>query len=191
MSFIQKSWPILNENREKGHPIVGHTLGAYYYPGFFMPECFDGTIVDADEVFAVFLTKLNKISDGKNDGILCILLTSNQYIPVFGMAFVGKISFFSLNKFRSKGGREEVIELMTSLCPKLAYPVCEAKELKKIIKSEEVMRGKMGKDFTLRQIRDAEMNLGIFASSVFAKGTAIISPAIIAYMGYALDKPNT
>ncbi len=124
---------------------LSSTVGASYSGSFFVPTCYEGMIVDAEDVFAVGYTTDYKTDMGSNEMILCAIFTNDPYIPVFPMIYVGKLGIFDFMKGRK--GRAGVNALFEAMCPNLTYPVGDIKQLKKQIKQEKLVRGKI--DITL------------------------------------------
>lgn len=139
---------------------VSSTMGAAYSGTFFVPTHYEGMIVDAEDVFAVGYTSDYKLSGGNSEVILCAVFTNDPYVPVFPMIYVGKIGFFAVTK--SKKGREGVNALFESMCPNLTYPVGDIKQLKKAIKQDGTVKGKLESKFMLDQISNASVSTGIF-----------------------------
>lgn len=139
---------------------VSSTMGAAYSGTFFVPTHYEGMIVDAEDVFAVGYTSDYKLSGGNSEVILCAGFTNDPYVPVFPMIYVGKIGLFAVTK--SKKGREGVNALFESMCPNLTYPVGDIKQLKKAIKQDGTVKGKLESKFMLDQISNASVSTGIF-----------------------------
>lgn len=139
---------------------VNLTAGAVFKNCFFCPTTYFGTIVDARDVFAVGYISDYKMSSGDCDAILCAVFTDDPYIPVFPMVFYSEKKFFEFAK--SKKGREYIENLFNDMCPCLTYPVCELKQLKKIIKEEGKVRGNIDIKFMLNRISDATYSSGMF-----------------------------
>ena len=139
---------------------VSVTTGAAYGGSFFIPTRYEGMVVDAADVFAVGYTTDYRIQAGLDEVILCAVFTNDPYVPVFPMIYVGKTGFFELSK--SKKGREGVNAIFESMCPNLTYPVDDLKVLKKTLKQEGSVRGKLELKFVLEQISNATSSCGIF-----------------------------
>ncbi len=139
---------------------ISSTMGAAYTGYFFVPTQYEKTIVDAQDVFAVGYTNDYKLEAAKSEVILCAVFTNDPYIPVFPLVYVGKLGFFEIMK--SKKGRQGVEALFESICPNLTYPVQDLKKLKKQIKSDGSVNGKIDQKTMLDMISSAEVSAGIF-----------------------------
>lgn len=135
---------------------------AYAARGIFCPTQYEGVAVAAEDVFAVAYCrdyKLVQSQDQANvEALLCVVFTNDPYIPVFPMVYFGKIGLFAI---KSKSGRMGVEETFSRRCPNLAYPVMEAKQLKKILKGE-ASKGKIDSQAMLKYLSDAGSSIGIF-----------------------------
>ena len=161
---------------------VSNTIGAAYTNKFFVPTAFSKTIVDAQDVFAVAYTDDFKLQSATDEVILCAVFTNDPYIPVFPMAFLGKLGFFEIRK--SKKGREGAAQLFEGMCPNLTYPVQDLKQLKKQIKSEDTVKGKIDKQFMLDRISDASLSSGIFDTKKMFDALLPDSAAMLDKIGY-------
>lgn len=161
------------------------TRGAAYSGTFFCPTEYEGMIVDAGDVFAVgYTTDINYESDIK-EAILCVAFTNDPYVPVFPMVYVGKKGLFEFKK--SKKGREGVEALFESMCPNLKYPVCELRKLKKQIKQEGEVNGKVDSKFMLEQMDDAINCSGFFDTEKMGNKLISGSAAMLDSIGYIQD----
>ena len=172
-------------NEAKGRPIVKYTTGGYYSPGFFMPEQYDGTIIDADDVFAVCVTQDAGQSSVFNEAIKVVFFTNDPYIPVFWLLFWGKTKLLSLST-KSKKGREAIMDHFSEICPNLTYPICDLKELKKMIKADDAVKGNVDKKFILKQLSDAGMSYGFYDAKK-TSNRALYTHYIIGKMGYGVE----
>lgn len=120
-----------------------NTMGAAYTDSFFALTGYESTIVDAEDVFAVGFTSDYRLKGNNEEVILCAVFTNDPYIPVFPMVYLGKRGMFELMK--SKAGRASVAATFEYMCPNLKYPVGDLKELTKIVKKEETVRGNIEK----------------------------------------------
>ncbi len=139
---------------------VTSTMGAAYSGYFFAPTQYEKTIVDAEDVFAVGYTNDYKLESAGSEVILCAVFTNDPYIPVFPLIYVGKLGFFEIMK--SKKGRQGVEALFEAMCPNLTYPVQDLKKLKKQIKADGSVNGKIEMKDILDMISSAEVSTGIF-----------------------------
>lgn len=158
------------------------TMGAVYTDRFFCPTYYDRMIVDAADVFAVGFTSDHKIQDGSKEVILCSIFTNDPYVPVFPMVYVGEIGLFEISK--SKKGRESVAALFESMCPNLTYPVGDIKQLKKQIKQEGMVRGKLDSKFVLEQISNASVSVGLFDTTKMSSYISSATSNLLDSIGY-------
>lgn len=161
------------------------TIGAAYCENFFAPTDYDGTIVDAEDVFAVGYTSDFRFQDTSTEVILCVVFTNDPYVPVFPMVYFGKIGFFELTK--SKKGRANVNELFEAICPNLTYPVGDIKQLKRQIKQEGIVRGNLDSKFVLEQISDVSLCSGLFDAKKMCGQLLMDSAAMLDGIGYIQD----
>ena len=138
---------------------IGTTYGAAYAGKFFCLTQYDEVIIDVEDVFAVGFTSDSKMELGNIEAILCAVFTNDSYIPVFPMVLFGEKGVFDM---KSKKGREMTVALFEKLCPNLTYPVGDIKQLKKQIKQDGSVKGKVDIKFMLEQISNAEIGFGIF-----------------------------
>jgi hypothetical protein len=136
------------------------TAGAAYTGYFFAPTTFEKTIVDAQDVFAVGITRAAGAQQDGKEVIMCVVFTNDPYIPVFPMIYVGKLGFFEIMK--SKKGRAGVESMFETLCPNLTYPVQDIKKLKKQIKEEGIVKGNLTEKFMFDQMSNASAGTGLF-----------------------------
>lgn len=165
---------------------VSSTMGSAYSGEFFVPTHYEGMIVDAKDIFAVGYTSDYKLSGGNTEVILCAIFTNDPYVPVFPMIYVGKIGFFSVTK--SKKGREGVNALFESMCPNLKYPVGDIKQLKKMIKQEETIKGNLESKFMLDQISNASVSSGIFDTKKMHSDLLPGSATMLDRIGYIQEE---
>ena len=158
------------------------TLGAAYTSRFFVPTYGKGMVVDAEDIFAVCYTSDYRLTANSSEVILCAVFTNDPYIPVFPMVFLGKTGMFELLK--SKKGRENVKATFESNCPKLTYPVMELKEMKKIVKKEESVRGNIDKKFMLKNMEDAHYSSGLFDTRGLSERLGEYTEALMEEYGY-------
>ena len=161
---------------------VSSTMGAIYSGNFFCPTDYEGVIVDAKDVFAVAYTTDRKLDVGYNEAILCAVFTNDPYVPVFPMIYVGKTGIFEYSK--SKKGRESVGALFESMCPNLAYPVGDIKQLKKQIKHEDTVKGNLDVKFVLEKLEDAAASAGIFDTTKMHSNLLPDSATMLDNIGY-------
>lgn len=141
--------------------MMNSTIGATYSNNFFALTTYEKVFVDVRDVFAVCYCSDNRMKLVTNDEvILCAVFTNDPYIPVFPVVYIGKKGFFELTK--SKMGRQAVQEHFTTLCPNLTYPVCDVKDLKRMVKSETIIRGNIEKNLLLEKLFDVSVGAGLF-----------------------------
>lgn len=135
---------------------------AYATKGFFCLTQYEGVVVDAEDVFAVAYCRDLKLVQSQDqasmEALLCVAFTNDPYIPVFPVVYFGKIGLFAM---KSKSGRLGVEETFSRRCPKLAYPVMEVKEMKKILKGE-ASKGNIDSQTMLKYLSDAGSGTGMF-----------------------------
>lgn len=112
-----------------------------------------------EDVFAVGLTSNCQFHEGGVDTILCVLFTNDPYIPVAPVFLKENWNYLKWEKAKK---RKFVTEFFEFICPNLTYPVQELKSLKKLIKSEENVKGNIEKKDILKYISNAETASGIF-----------------------------
>lgn len=134
--------------------------GAYLTSHFIGLTDFEGTIVDMEDVFAAAYTSVRLSKDATTESIMSVAFTNDPYIPVFAMVTDGEVGLFSM---KSKSGRKNLEAIFSGLCPNLAYPVMELKELKKTVK-EEGSKGKISDADMLKYISDASSKTGLFTA---------------------------
>lgn len=161
---------------------ISNTIGAAYTAEFFAPTNYSGMIVDASDIFAVGFTTDASLNSISNEAILCAVFTNDPYVPVFPVIYSGKISFFELTK--SKKGRADVVEMFTTMCPNLTYPVGDLKQLKKQIVQEEKVRGNIDKKFMLGQIKNASISFELFDTKKMGSYLNIKSAEMLDEIGY-------
>jgi len=154
---------IIKKYAESSDKQITNILGMCYAEGIFAPVDFDGTIVDADDVFAavysydIDFTIRKKATD---KFVLWVLFTNDPYLPVLPLVYIQSVNFGELliNKKRN-----DFIPVIEKQCPNLKYPVSNLKEFEKIIQSEYTVRSsKLDKEFILQQIYDAMNRINLF-----------------------------
>ncbi len=163
-----------------------YMLGASFTGGFFIPSEFERVVVDAEDVFAVGYASDSGLMGFNTDVIVCAIFTNDPYIPVLPMMYAGSTGLFS---FKSKAARQDIKAIMESVCPNLKYPVQELKQLKKQIKTENVVRGNINQKYMLDFISSATSAAGIFDAK-FMHGDEIIgmgTASLLDQYGYILD----
>lgn len=157
-------------------------IGASHSRKFFCPNQYEKMIVDAEDIFAVGFTSDHRMQIESSEAILCAVFTNDPYVPVFPMVYVEKIGFFGITK--SKKGRAAVASLFENICPNLTYPVEDIKQLKKQIKKEDVVKGKLSKEFMLEQIEKVSVGSGIFNTKKMRSDLDYYSAKMLEEMGY-------
>lgn len=165
---------------------VKSTIGAGYTEQFFVPTSYEGLIVDAKDIFAVGFGTDFKLHSGSDEVILCAVFTNDPYVPVFPMVYVGKTSFFELTK--SKKGRANVSAIFESICPNLTYEVGDLKQLKKQIKNDGSVKGKLDSQFVLDKIEDALCSRGLFNTKDMYSNMYASSATMLDEMGYIYEE---
>lgn len=171
-----------------GASCLNRTMGAAYGQGFFVPTKYENMIVDAEDVFAVgYTTDIKDLQAAKErkDSVLCVVFTNDPYVPAFPMIYEGKMRIYEV--FKSKKVREGVAAKFELGCPNLTYPVCDVKQLKKLLKQEEEVRGNLSKEFMLKQIDDITGGWGMFNSKKMTHELPYRSVQMIEEMGYIQD----
>ena len=167
------------------HSMITSTVGAAYGDDLFIPTGFEKMAVAAEDVFAVALATDFRTDSLSHEQILCALFTNDPYVPVFPMMYEAKLGFFDFMK--SKKGREALKIVFEQKCHNLTYPVGELKELKKTIKKERTVNGKMDPDFALERISVADLNMGVFATKKLQGSLTPQTTAMLDEYGYILD----
>lgn len=153
---------------------------------FFCPTSYDGMIVDAEDVFAVGYTTNPDILLDKQELIMCAVFTKDPYVPVFTIAFVADKEMFGFAK--SKKGRENVEIFFNINCLNLEYPVCDIKQLKKLVKQEGIVKGNVDIKFMLENIDNAINGSGIFAKQHMDAGMPGTTKVMLEQNGYVTDE---
>lgn len=113
---------------------------------FVISHLYDGVAVDADSVFAIAITK-NIFFDAKitEEPYLCALFTNDPYFPVIGMTFLPTTSrsFLALERTKNKERVGHLQEILPKIFPNLTYPIMSMKDMKKLVKQEDSVRGNM------------------------------------------------
>lgn len=161
---------------------ISATMGAAYSDAFFVLTNFDGIIVDADDVFAVGMTTDPRDDGSDGEAILCAAFTNDPYVPVFPITFIGKKDFFEFTK--SKKGREEVKRSFETMCHNLTYPVCDLKELKKMLKKDGTVKGKLDNKYMLELITYAMEGSRIFNTKNMYSELSLDTASMMDSIGY-------
>ena len=96
-----------------------------------------------------------------------------------------------MEKPKNREGRKtlrRVSMLLKRMCPNLAYPVEDMKELKRIIRSEPLVRGSVDKAFMLEKLSEASLRLGIFDTTQMRAELPARSAAMLDAYGYIQDR---
>lgn len=141
---------------------VKEEYGAGFTTKFFALTEYESVLIDAKDVFAVAYMTDCRAQSNSGEVLLCIVFTNDPYVPVFPMIYVVKKGMFEFSK--SKEGRNAIASLMESQCPNLTYPVGDVHDLKKIIKQDGCVKGKLELKFMQDQISNALAGIGIFDS---------------------------
>lgn len=162
-------------------------LGMCIADGIFAPVDFDGTIVDADDVFAavysydIDFTIRKKATD---KFVLWVLFTNDPYMPVLPMVYIQSLSFGEMLIHKK---RNDFIPDIEKQCKNLKYPVCTLKEFEKIIQNEHTLRGsKMDKEFLLQQVFDAMNRKNLFEPMSISYELGGMSRALLTENGYTI-----
>ena len=160
--------------------------GAAYSRNFFVPALFEKMVVDAKDVFAVGISASYKVSLKPREVILCAVFTNDPYVPVFPIVFEGAVE----NPKNLKGRKtlRRVSMLLKRMCPNLAYPVEDMEELRRIIRSEPLVRGSVDKAFMLEKLSEASLRLGIFDTTQMPAELPSRSAAMLDAYGYIQDR---
>lgn len=126
---------------------------------FFCPNGFDGTIVDADDVFAIAISAYNNTYSAFEEMFQTTLFTNDPYIPAFSLLWVARKKLFEL---KGKKDRETVKELLSDKCRNLTYPVADIGVLEKIIKKDKTVHGAIDIETMIKICDDALLNQGVF-----------------------------
>ena len=164
---------------------LSSTLGAAYSGRFFCSTDYSKMIVDAADVFAVGYTSDSRFNSDLEEAILCVVFTNDPYVPVFPMVYIGKKGLLEFKK--SKKGREGVEALFSAMCPNLKYPVCDIKQLKKQMKQEGEVKGRLDDKFMLEQLDNASCGKGIFDTRSMNGRLSDDSAAMLDSIGYIQD----
>ena len=78
--------------------------------------------------------------------------------------------------------------LLKRMCPNLAYPVEDMEELRRIIRSEPLVRGSVDKAFMLEKLSEASLRLGIFDTTQMPAELPARSAAMLDAYGYIQDR---
>ena len=142
---------------------IANLLGMCYAEGIFAPVDFDGTIVDADDVFAavysyeIYFTIRKKATD---KFVLWVLFTNDPYMPVLPLVYIQSVSFGEMLIHKK---RNDFIPVIEKQCRNLKYPVSSLKEFEKTVQNEHTIRGsKMDREFLLQQVFDAMNRKNLF-----------------------------
>lgn len=163
-----------------------NVLGMCYAEGIFAPVDFDGTMLDAEDVFAavysydIDFTIRKKATD---KFVLWVLFTNDPYLPVLPMVNIQSVSFGEM-LIRKK--RNDFVPVVEKLCPNLKYPVCSLKEFEKLLKSEHTIRGKLEKEFIFGQLYDAMNRIGLYEPMSISYELGGMSRDILTKNGYYL-----
>ena len=159
--------------------------GAGVGKNFFVLKDYDGVLVDAKDVFAIGFTTDARAQVNSSEVLLCALFTNDPYVPVVPLIYVVKKGFFEFSK--SKEGREAVVNILTAKCPNLTYAVQDLNELKKRIKRDGCVKGKLNEKFMLDQIGNATAGIGIFDVRKMNPKFTSYTTSMLNRMGYLLD----
>lgn len=162
--------------------LLQNTIGACYSNTFFVPTYYDGVIVETQDVFAVAMMTDHKYKDTSREGILCAVFTNDPYIPAFAIEFSGKKGLFEVLK--SKGARNELVEMFAEMCPNLTYPVCDIKELKKQLKQDGMVKGNPDMETMTKLLDDLYYHSGIFNVGRMEERLSDTSRRMLSKIGY-------
>ena len=162
--------------------LVSSTIGAVYAGQFFVPTQYDGVIVDAESIFAVGYTSDFQLRAKNSEVILCAVFTNDPFVPVFPMVYAAEKGLFELTK--SKKGRESVNALFELMCPNLAYPVGDLKQLKKQLKEDGEVKGNIELKKMLEQIKQASLSMGLFDTEKMHSDLLPHSASMLSSIGY-------
>lgn len=179
----QQAMDILQRARNAS---VSTTAGAGYTGNFFVPLGFDGTIVDARDVFAVGITNESRYQIDGHETLMCVVFTNDPYIPAFPMIFFGKIGFFEV--FHSKKGRQGAEALFENLCPNLTYPVQNVKQLKKQIKQDGCVKGSVPMEVMLSVISHISFDDAIFQKKFTGVSIPEFTAKLLDENGYIIEE---
>ncbi len=166
--------------------MLEQTVGAVYTKDFFMPTNYDGTIVESKNIFAICYCRDYHIEGKSDEEILqCGVFTNDLYIPTFSFVLIGKMGEHDFLK--SKKGREHISEKYTKLCPNLTYPICDVKDLEKIIKSETNIKGNINKEDMLNRLFELSVGSGIYNTRKLFSDTLPVTTAMLEHAGYMTE----
>lgn len=162
-SIISHRDNVIKKYSQSADKHVRNILGTCMTDGMFISVDFDGTFVDADDVFAAVYSydiDFTIRKQSRDKFVLWVLFTNDPYMPVLPMVCIQTVSVGEL-LLRKK--RNDFIPEIQSRCKNLKYPVTDLKEFEKVVRLEHTIRGsKMEKEFLLGQVYDAMKRIGLF-----------------------------
>lgn len=177
---------IIKKYAESNDKQISNILGMCMAEGIFAPVDFDGTILDADDVFAAVYSydiDFTIRKDARDKFVLWVLFTNDPYLPVLPMVYIQRVSFGEMLVHKK---RNDFIPEIEKQCPNLKYPVCSLKEFEKLLKSEHTVRGKLEKEFIFGQLYDAMNRIGLFEPMSISYELGGMSREILTSNGYSL-----
>ena len=167
---------------------VDNILGTCMADGLFIPVDFDGTFIDADDVFAaVYSYDIDfTIRKGPRDKfVLWVLFTNDTYMPVLPMVCIQTLS---VGEWFLHKKRNDLIPEMQKRCHNLKYPITDLKEFEKTVNAEHTIRGsRMEKEFLLQQVHDAKNRIRLFEPMSISYELGGMSRQILKDNGYEVD----
>lgn len=166
-SIIEHRNNIFQKYKDGDKHLLDSNIGAARTEGFFIPIDYDGVFVDSDDIFAATYIKKFKMRVDINLTVtydLWILFSNDPYIPVIPLVFMKKIGILRL--FSGKTNSNYLYTIKDA-CKNLQYPITDIDNFEKTIMSEQSPRGKVKKDFILKQLADAKKRTGLFDSDNF------------------------
>jgi hypothetical protein len=127
--------------------------GCVFGSHFFAPTNYEGMIVDADDVFAIGYESSSDESGNGIETMVYTIFTNDKYAPVISISFPLKKKLFHT---KSEEGRALVEQILTDMCPNLKYPVSDAKQLRKMIKNDGIVKGNIDYDNMMTMLKWAE-----------------------------------
>lgn len=137
----------INKFKNVKQKIIPRSLGGFLTVGYIMPAAYPGVVVNPGDVFAIAFGAPYWNGRPNGDVVSIGFLTNDPAAPMFALGAV-----FEGGLFKNKKKREELKEKLKIVCPNLAYPIMDYKELKNIIKKEGTVKGNISKEIVLKYI---------------------------------------
>lgn len=157
---ILDKYRINSDTEEKLDDFYGSEIGAIRAKHFYVTMgFFDYIVIDKADIFGIAYTEEPNFEIPGDVCYRIVFFTNDPYVPMFAVVSSCKKGFL---KRADKAGMEEMLQQVSAECNHLTYPICEMKELKKMVKSEGTVRGNIELKTMLKEIDNARAGIALF-----------------------------